>query len=53
MPHYHAEEATVHIKKALGKHYKYDPTPIPQALYKSWMACRFVEDDGDVVFFKN
>ncbi|KAI8333375.1 delta-12-fatty acid desaturase [Chlamydoabsidia padenii] len=53
MPHYHAEEATVHIKKALGKHYKFDPTPIPQALYKSWMACRFVEDEGDVVFFKN
>ncbi|CAO3591527.1 unnamed protein product [Absidia cylindrospora] len=53
MPHYHAEEATVHIKKALGKHYKYDPTPIPQALYKSWKACRYVEDDGDVVFFKN
>ncbi|KAI9306905.1 fatty acid desaturase-domain-containing protein [Cunninghamella echinulata] len=53
MPHYHAEEATVHIKKALGKHYKYDPTPVPLALYKSWKACRYVEDDGDVVFFKN
>jgi omega-6 fatty acid desaturase (delta-12 desaturase) len=53
MPHYHAEEATVHIKKALGKHYKFDPTPIPQALYKSWKACRFVEDEGDIVFFKN
>ncbi|KAI8083085.1 delta-12-fatty acid desaturase [Halteromyces radiatus] len=53
MPHYHAEEATVHIKKALGKHYKFDPTPIPQALIKSWKTCRFVEDEGDVVFFKN
>lgn len=53
MPHYHAEEATVHIKKALGKHYHCDNTPIPIALYKVWKQCRFVEDDGDVVFYKN
>ncbi|KAJ8663378.1 hypothetical protein O0I10_000617 [Lichtheimia ornata] len=53
MPHYHAEEATHHIKKALGKHYQYDPTPIPIALWQSWKECRFVEDEGDVVFYKN
>ncbi|CEP13793.1 hypothetical protein [Parasitella parasitica] len=53
MPHYHAEEATVHIKKALGKHYHCDNTPVPIALWKVWKSCRFVEDDGDVVFFKN
>ncbi|KAI7888705.1 delta-12 fatty acid desaturase [Mucor mucedo] len=53
MPHYHAEEATMHIKKALGKHYQCDNTPIPVALWRVWKACRFVEDDGDVVFFKN
>ncbi|KAI8060554.1 delta-12 fatty acid desaturase [Gongronella butleri] len=53
MPHYHAEEATAHIKKALGKHYKYDATPVPQALWRAWKYCRFVEDDGDVVFFKH
>lgn len=53
MPHYHAEEATVHIKKALGKHYHCDNTPFPVALFKVWKACRFVEDEGDVVFFKN
>lgn len=53
MPHYHAEEATVHIKKALGKHYQCDNTPFPIALWKVWKSCRFVEDDGDVVFFKN
>ncbi|KAI9320848.1 delta-12 fatty acid desaturase [Dichotomocladium elegans] len=52
MPHYHAEEATHYIKKALGKHYRYDPTPIPAALWQSWTQCRFVEDEGDVVFFK-
>ncbi|GAA5813274.1 hypothetical protein MFLAVUS_006749 [Mucor flavus] len=53
MPHYHAEEATAHIKKALGKHYHCDNTPIPLALWRVWKACRFVEDEGDVVFFKN
>lgn len=53
MPHYHAEEATVHIKKALGKHYHCDNTPVPIALWKVWKSCRFVEDEGDVVFFKN
>ncbi|KAI9025099.1 delta-12-fatty acid desaturase [Phycomyces nitens] len=53
MPHYHGEEATEHIKKALGKHYHYDPTPIAKALANSWTQCRFIEDDGDVRFFKN
>ncbi|KAI7863541.1 delta-12 fatty acid desaturase [Spinellus fusiger] len=53
MPHYHAQEATHHIKKALGKHYCYDSTPIPQALYNTWRSCKFVEDEGDVRFFKN
>ncbi|RUS20511.1 delta-12 fatty acid desaturase [Endogone sp. FLAS-F59071] len=53
MPHYHAQEATKHIKKALGKHYLKDETPIPIALWRSYTQCRFVEDDGDVVFFQN
>ena len=53
LPFYHAEEATAHIKKALGKHYLYDDTPIALALWRNWHACRFVEDEGDVVFYKN
>ncbi|KAL0082959.1 delta-12-fatty acid desaturase, partial [Phycomyces blakesleeanus] len=53
MPHYHAEEATAHIKKSLGKHYHYDATPIPVALFSTWKSCRFVEDTGDVRFYKN
>ncbi|GAM23984.1 hypothetical protein SAMD00019534_071590 [Acytostelium subglobosum LB1] len=53
MPHYHAEEATRHLKKALGRLYLFDTTPIPQALWRSWTQCRFVEDEGDVVFYKN
>ncbi|KAI9249322.1 delta-12-fatty acid desaturase [Sporodiniella umbellata] len=53
IPHYHAEEATIHIKKALGKHYKRDNTPIYLALWNTWRQCKFVEDYGDVVFYKN
>ena len=53
MPHYHAVEATHYIKKALGKHYQADMTPIAVALWQSWKQCRFVEDEGDVVFYKN
>ncbi|KYQ93295.1 hypothetical protein DLAC_05959 [Tieghemostelium lacteum] len=52
MPHYHAKEATEHIKKHLGKHYISDNTPIARALWRSWIKCRFVEDEGDIVFFK-
>ncbi|KAF9577284.1 Fatty acid oxidation complex subunit alpha [Lunasporangiospora selenospora] len=52
MPFYHAEEATYHLKKLLGEYYVYDPTPIYQALWRSFRECKFVEDEGDVVFFK-
>nr|ALA48975.1 delta-12 fatty acid desaturase 2 [Umbelopsis isabellina] len=53
MPHYNAQEATRHIKKVLGKHYHFDKTPIPFALWRSYRSCHFVEDEGDVVFWKN
>jgi omega-6 fatty acid desaturase (delta-12 desaturase) len=52
MPWYHAQEATEAIKKVLGPYYLYDPTPIPQAVYNSWKTCKFVEDKGDVIFYK-
>eukprot|EP01034_Spumella_vulgaris_P023635 gene23635-29875_t len=56
MPFYHAKEATVHIKKVLGAYKLYhltDSTPIPHALWRGFGSCQFVEDEGDVVFFKN
>ncbi|KAG2235709.1 hypothetical protein INT48_009124 [Thamnidium elegans] len=52
IPHYHAQEATLHLKKALGRHYLCFDTPIAAALWNNWRACRFVEDEGDVVFYK-
>lgn len=53
MPHYHAEEATIHIKKVLGPYYIFDDTPIIKALWRSHNQCRFIEDEGDIIFYKN
>ncbi|CAG8608056.1 7336_t:CDS:2 [Cetraspora pellucida] len=53
MPHYHAEEATIHLKKVLGSYYIFDDTPIFKALWRSYNQCRFIEDEGDIIFYKN
>lgn len=53
MPFYHAEEATVAIKKVLGNYYLKDDTPILRALWRSYSTCQFIEDSGDAVFYKN
>nr|AGY49244.1 putative delta-12 fatty acid desaturase [Pythium aphanidermatum] len=53
MPFYHAEEATEAIKPILGRFYLKDETPIPLALWRSYNYCKFVEDDGKIVFYKN
>jgi len=53
MPFYHAQEATEAMKKVLGPYYLQDKTPIAKALWRSYNTCQFVEDDGDIVFFKN
>lgn len=52
MPFYHAEEATAALKKKLGEHYMFDETPIAVACWRSFRECRFVEDEGDVIFYK-
>lgn len=52
MPFYHAEEATEALKPLLGHFYLKDDTPIPQALWRAYTYCKFVEDDGTVVFYK-
>lgn len=53
MPFYHAQEATTHLREKLGKYYLRDDTPIWPALWKAWNSCRFIEDEGDIVFYKN
>jgi omega-6 fatty acid desaturase (delta-12 desaturase) len=52
MPFYHAEEATLAISKVLGKYRLKDDTPIWTALWRSFTNCKFVEDNGSIVFYK-
>ncbi|KAI8914335.1 fatty acid desaturase-domain-containing protein [Gorgonomyces haynaldii] len=52
MPFYHAEEATRAIKKVLGPHYRFDPNPWYKAVWVSRKKCQFVEDEGEVLWFK-
>lgn len=52
MPFYHAQEATEHIRAFLGSYYMSDPTPIVNALWRSYNCCRYIEDVGDVVFYQ-
>jgi omega-6 fatty acid desaturase (delta-12 desaturase) len=53
MPFYHASEATEHVKKVMGDYYMRDETHYLVALWRSYSTCLFVEDDEDIVFFKN
>ncbi|MGI9596596.1 MAG: fatty acid desaturase [Acidimicrobiales bacterium] len=48
IPHYHAVEATEAIKAAYPELYRYDPTPIPKALWQVSKHCVAVSptDDG-------
>lgn len=52
MPHYKAIVATKALKEFLGPYYKHDDTPVVKALWRSWTNCRFVEDEGGVLFYK-
>jgi len=53
MPHYNAIEATKYLKKTLGSYYTADmETPVFKALWDSWGHCHFVDDEGDIVFYK-
>ncbi|KAF8512653.1 fatty acid desaturase-domain-containing protein [Hysterangium stoloniferum] len=53
MPFYHAEEATKYLKEVLGEFYIRDDTPAFKALWNIYNSCIFVEDEDDIVFFKN
>ncbi|KAJ1957724.1 hypothetical protein GGI12_004943 [Dipsacomyces acuminosporus] len=53
MPHYHAEEATRHLKKKLENYYYFSEQNVFVSLYESIRRCRFIEDTGSVRFFRN
>jgi len=53
IPHYKAQTATDAIKKNFPELYLYDPTPIPQALWRVCKGCTAVEKRGDKWVWKN
>ncbi|KAG7093068.1 hypothetical protein E1B28_009360 [Marasmius oreades] len=53
MPFYHGEEATIHLKAFIGKHYAYSDKPVFRALWDSYNECQFVEDEGSILFYRN
>jgi len=55
MPHYHAWEATEVLEKLLvpGQlYFKEERKSVLQSVWESWWNCRFVEDKGDVLFWR-
>ncbi|KAJ6511709.1 fatty acid desaturase-domain-containing protein [Mycena vulgaris] len=53
VPFYNLPAVTEAIKPVLGDYYNYDDTPALIALWRAFTQCTFVEDHGNVVFFKN
>jgi len=53
IPHYKAQVATDAIKENFPELYLYDPTPIPQALWRVCKGCVVVEKRGDKWIWKN
>ncbi|GAA6041766.1 hypothetical protein JCM8097_008321 [Rhodosporidiobolus ruineniae] len=53
IPHYHAWEATEALKKFLGPHYNSTDESMFVSLWKSYRQCRFVDDEGDVLFWRD
>lgn len=52
MPFYHCVEATEAIKPILGKYYLRDETPIIPAMWRAMTQCIYVQNDGQVVFYR-
>ncbi|KAK1220660.1 hypothetical protein PQX77_016616 [Marasmius sp. AFHP31] len=53
IPFYNQPLATAEIKKVLKDDYNYDSTNSFRSLYRTFTQCCFIEDEGDIVFYKN
>ncbi|KAJ7224124.1 fatty acid desaturase-domain-containing protein [Mycena pura] len=53
MPFYHGESATRYLKELLGPHYHRSTDPVFLVLWKNYNSCQFVDDEGDVLFYRD
>jgi len=53
IPHYHGMEATKALKDFLGPHYQKSEENMFKSFWRVWRECLFIEDDEDIVFYKN
>ncbi|KAJ7595185.1 delta-12 fatty acid desaturase [Mycena floridula] len=53
IPFYNQPKVTECIKKVLKEDYNYDSTNTFRALYRTFTQCCFIEDDGDIAFYKD
>ncbi|KAG6830772.1 hypothetical protein H0H87_007171 [Tephrocybe sp. NHM501043] len=52
-PFYNGPQITKAIRTVLKDDYNYDSTPTFYALYRSFTQCLFIEEEGDIIFYKN
>ncbi|RDB16067.1 Delta(12) fatty acid desaturase [Hypsizygus marmoreus] len=52
-PFYNGPQITKAIKTVLKDDYNYDSTNTFYALYRSFTQCLFIEEEGDIIFYKN
>jgi len=53
LPFYNAEEATHHLQVFLGDSYLFSDKPAFKALWENYNKCQFVEDSGEVLFYRD
>ncbi|KAF7761477.1 hypothetical protein Agabi119p4_9469 [Agaricus bisporus var. burnettii] len=52
-PFFNGPQITKFLQSVLQEDYNYDPTPSFYALWRSFNQCLFVEEKGDIVFYKD
>ena len=53
MPFYHGPAATQYLKAKIGDYYIFSSTPVFKALWNSYNNCQFVENEGDILFYRD
>ncbi|KAH9885241.1 linoleoyl phosphatidylcholine delta-12 acetylenase [Cubamyces lactineus] len=53
MPFYHGAEATKYLRAFIGEHYHHSEKPVFKALWDNYNTCQFVEDTGNIVFYRD